>query len=91
MQKSIHTQEQVFLSLLLRQVRAEAGLTQVELAQQLGTPHSRISDYERGERRMDLLQLREYLQPLGITLEDFVRRLEAGLAQLNTSPPAPGR
>ena len=67
MNKSIHTAPQKRLEVLLRQVRLEAGLTQVELAQRLDTSHSRISDYERGERRLDLVQLRDYCAVLGLT------------------------
>jgi transcriptional regulator with XRE-family HTH domain len=67
-QKSINTAQQQILQRLLRQVRVEAGLTQVELAERLNTSHSRISDYERGERRLDLVQLNEYCDALGISL-----------------------
>src|SRR5207249_11910012 len=74
--KSIHTPGQKRYCDLLRQIRHEAGLTQVQLAEMLGTPHSRVSDYERGERRMDLLQLRDYLKPLGVSLSEFVQRFE---------------
>ena len=77
MRKSIHTPDQNRYCDLLRQIRHDAGLTQMQLAEMLGTPHSRISDYERGERRMDLLQLRDYLKPLGLSLTDFVKRFES--------------
>ena len=62
--------------MLLREIRKEAKLTQVELAERLETPHSRISDYERGGRRLDLVQLREYCMALDVTLRQFVDRFE---------------
>ena len=77
--KSIHTEQQRHLQDLLRQVRQDAGLTQISLAERLETAHSRISDYERGERRLDLLQLREYCQALGVPLQEFVKRFEDSL------------
>lgn len=49
------------------------------LAERLETSHSRISDYERGERRMDLIQLRQYCKVVGLPLQEFVRRFEASL------------
>lgn len=57
----------------------EAGLTQKQLAERLDSPHSRISDYERGIRRIDLIQLRQYCEAVGLTLRDFVDRFEASL------------
>jgi len=79
MQKSIHTVQQYRFLELLKQVRLEAGLTQVELSKKLDTPHSRISDYERGERRLDMIQMRQYCEAVGITLREFVERFEAML------------
>lgn len=79
MQKSIHTVQQHRFLELLKQVRLEAGLTQVELSKKLETSHSRISDYERGERRLDIIQMRQYCEAVGITLQEFVERFEAML------------
>jgi transcriptional regulator with XRE-family HTH domain len=64
---------------LLRQVRLEAGLHQADLAKQLGRPQSFVSKYERGERRLDLLELLAICEVLGISLIDFVRRLEESM------------
>jgi transcriptional regulator with XRE-family HTH domain len=61
---------------LLREVRTEADLTQVEMARSLGVPQSFVSKYESGERRLDLLELQQVCQALGITLEGFVKRFE---------------
>jgi len=65
---------------LLRQVRTEAGLRQVDLAKKLRQPQSFVSKYESGERRLDLLELRQVCEALGISLSDFVRRFEGGSA-----------
>ncbi len=62
--------------MLLRQVRQEKGLRQVDLADRLGQPQSFVSKYESGERRLDLLELRLVCEALGIALADFVRRFE---------------
>ena len=79
MQKSIYTPQQRQFLALLRQARVEAGLTQTELSERLQVPQSRISDYERGNRRMDLIELHQYCQALGISLTGFVRRVEEEL------------
>ena len=64
---------------LLREAREEANLTQVELAERLKQSQSFVSKCERGERRLDLIQLRTMCQVLGISLTDFVNRLEREL------------
>ena len=51
---------------LLKEVRVEAGFRQVDLARKLNVPQSRISKYELGERRIDLLELRDICAALGI-------------------------
>jgi ribosome-binding protein aMBF1 (putative translation factor) len=68
--------QQKRLQALLRQVRVEGGLRQIDLAKRLGQPQSFISKYESGERRLDLPELREVCKALGISLGDFVRRFE---------------
>jgi transcriptional regulator with XRE-family HTH domain len=67
------------LQTLLRLIRTEAGLTQTEVAQRLGQPQSFVSKYESGERRLDVLELREVCRVIGIPLAEFVERLEQAL------------
>lgn len=79
LQKSIHTSDyEVFLR-LLRRVRAEAGLTQAELAQRLGQTQSFVSKVERGERRLDVVELRWWCRAMGISLTEFVDRFDREL------------
>jgi transcriptional regulator with XRE-family HTH domain len=35
-----------------------------------------VSKYELGERRLDVLELREVCEAIGVGLEEFVKRLE---------------
>jgi transcriptional regulator with XRE-family HTH domain len=71
--------DQKKLQALLRQIRVEAGLTQEEVARRLDRPQSFVSKYETGERRPDILELRAVLAALGLSLGEFVHRLEASL------------
>lgn len=80
MDKSIHTREYAVLLRLLGEARARAGLTQTALAAALGQSQSFVSKVEVGERRLDVIQLRTILDALGVTLPDFVRDLERGIA-----------
>lgn len=64
-----------FLS-LVRQLRLDAGLRQADLARKLGEPQSFVSRYESGDRRLDVLELRQICEVLGVSLVDFIERLE---------------
>ena len=75
MEKSIYSGEYQQLCTLLRQLRREAGLTQVEVARRLDVPQSFVSKYESGERRLDVVELRHVAEVLGTTLEAVVARL----------------
>ena len=55
------------------------GLMTCELASRLGTDQTFISKYESGERRLDILELREVCQVIGIDFVAFIRRLEKDL------------
>lgn len=79
MEKSIFSKHQEKLQALLRKVRADADLRQLDLAERLGQPQSFVSKYESGERRLDLLELRQICHAVGISLEEFVRRFEESI------------
>ena len=64
---------------LSRELRLEAGLTQTELAARIEKDQTFVSKYESGERRLDILEIREVCRALGISLEEFARRLEKAL------------
>ena len=66
---------------LLKEVRVNAGLRQVDLAEKLGVPQSLISKYEVGERRIDVLELREICAALELSLDQFVQLLEKRLGE----------
>ena len=70
---------QTKLQELLRIMRSDAGLRQADLAQRLGVPQSFVSKYESGERRLDIVEIRQVCQVFGISLAEFVRRFEDSL------------
>jgi hypothetical protein len=71
-------QQKALLS-LLRELRTEAGIRQVDMARELGKPQAFVSYYESGARRLVLLELRQVSNALGISLPDFVREFEKRL------------
>lgn len=75
--KTIHTPEYRALLELLRERRAQSGVTQVEIAAALGEAQSFVSKCERGERRIDLIDLLRILRAIGVAPDDFLIELEA--------------
>jgi len=62
---------QEFLS-RLRRARAEAGLTQKQVAELLQKPQSYVSKSESGERRIDIVELTEFARIYNKPLDYFV-------------------
>ena len=56
----------------LRQARLDANLTQVEVAKRLKKPQAYISKVERGERRVDAVELAEFARIYGKQMDYFV-------------------
>lgn len=75
-EKSIYTDEYALVLKLLIAARKESGVTQVELAERLGQTQSFVSKIERGDRRLDIVQLRTILLEFGVSLPQFVEQLE---------------
>ena len=79
MKKRIYIAQRARLVNLLREMRIEAGLTQTDLAAHIEKDQAYISRYESGQRRLDVLEVREICQAIGITLEEFAKKLERAL------------
>ena len=73
--KSVHTdQYNAFLKLIIA-ARQTSELTQQELANKLNKPQSYVSKYERGERRLDVVEFLALAELMGIDSQDFIDRL----------------
>jgi transcriptional regulator with XRE-family HTH domain len=57
--------------------RQAKGLTQAELSQKLSRPQSYVSKYERGERRLDVIEFLEVARTLEINVVRFLKKLAA--------------
>lgn len=77
MNKSIITAGYHLLLLRLKTIRWEKGLSQKDLATRLSKPQSFVSRVERGERRIDVIELRQYCAALEVPFVDFVQELDA--------------
>lgn len=76
MEKSLHSQEYKLLLEMLRSVREAAGLSQEEVAMRLNVTQSFVSKCERGERRLDVIELRSWCVAIGTSLTHFLKSFE---------------
>jgi transcriptional regulator with XRE-family HTH domain len=62
---------------LLTEARKSAGVTQLGLSERLSRPQSFVSKYERGERRLDVVEFVEVAQAMGADPIGIIRALLA--------------
>lgn len=77
MEKSLFTHEYREFTRLLRETRERSGLTQSALAERVGQSQSYISKWERGDLRLDLVQLRELCRAMDVSLPAFVTEFDS--------------
>ena len=63
--------------MLLIESRKGIGMTQTELAGALDKPQSFVSKYERGERRLDVIEFLEVIDALRLDGSDFIQHLQS--------------
>jgi transcriptional regulator with XRE-family HTH domain len=73
--KSLHAPRNQALRQRLRAAREEHGVTQQELAKQLGVPQSFVSKYETGERRLDVIEFSDVCAALEVDAAEFLQKL----------------
>tara|TARA_R110000868_G_scaffold198069_2_gene444351 strand:- start:5278 stop:5508 length:231 start_codon:yes stop_codon:yes gene_type:complete len=73
MQKSVHSEQYKKVLDWLISARKDAGLTQQQVADQLGKPQSFVAKYEGGERRLDIVEFVEIAKLLSVGPEDAIR------------------
>lgn len=79
MEKSVHSIGYKLFLRLLREARTDADLSQEALGERLGEPQSFISKCERGERRLDVVDLQRFCSAMGVPLAQFCGKFERAL------------
>lgn len=69
---SIHDQRYIEVVALLRRTRERAGYTQADIARKLGRAQSYVSKVETCGRRIDIIELCELCQAIGVTALDII-------------------
>lgn len=76
MPKSVFTDKYAAFRDLLIELRKTSGLTQIDLAARLRRPQSFVSKFERGERRLDVVEFMQVAKALGCKASKLLERIE---------------
>ncbi len=91
MLKSLHTHQNAIFVDLLREFRCRKRLRQSDLAVRLGKGQGTVSKVERGVRRLDIIELKQWLAALDVDLLVFMgellTRLRSETASMRPGPP----
>jgi len=74
MSKTIYSKDHKFLVEQLKKARNEAGLGQKDAAEILCKTQSYLSKIESGQRRIDVIQLKEFARVYKKPLEYFIKK-----------------
>ena len=72
MTSNIYSNEYKEIIKRLRSARIEVGLTQAQVAKELGKPQSYISKSEAGERRLDITELNKFARLYKMNINIFI-------------------
>jgi transcriptional regulator with XRE-family HTH domain len=74
--KSLYERSYAAFTKLLKEERRKAGLTQAMLAKKLRRPQSYVSKYERGDRRLDVIEFLEIARAIKFDPSEILQRLD---------------
>lgn len=74
MNKTIHTEQYKGVIERLKQARKEAGLTQIDVAKKLQKSQSYISKVEKGEQRIDVVELNYFCKLYKKSFDYFIKK-----------------
>ena len=77
MTKSVFSEQYNLLRQLLVAARQQSELTQAQVASKVGKPQSFVSKYERGERRLDVIEFLEVTRALDVDPSFMIERIES--------------
>jgi transcriptional regulator with XRE-family HTH domain len=80
---STHHEDYRLLIRMLRETREAEDVAQTELARTLGITQTFISKVERGERRLDPVELTELLEALGVQPDAWFKRFLANRREIH--------
>lgn len=80
---TLHSDDYKVMIRHLHAARTAAGLTQKQLADKLGINQVLVSKIETCERRIDVIELRNFCLALGVSFLEFIATLDLDLSRRN--------
>lgn len=74
--KALYERSYAAFTSLLKEERKKAGMTQAQLAKKLRRPQSYVSKYERGERRLDVIEFLEIARAIKFDPNEILQKLD---------------
>ncbi|HFP7023703.1 TPA: helix-turn-helix transcriptional regulator [Acinetobacter baumannii] len=69
---SIHDPRYIGLIHCLISIREEKNITQVQIASSLKKPQSYVAKVENLDRRLDIIELKDWLNALNVEISEFI-------------------
>lgn len=73
MSKAIYSKDHKYLIERLKKARVEVSMDQGEVAKQLGKTQSYVSKIESGQRRIDVIQLKDFAKAYKKNINYFIK------------------
>lgn len=86
MKKGIYSKENQYFIDLMVQARLKMGVTQAELAKLLEKPQSFVSKYEKGERRLDVIEFVTVCKALKVDSRKIFNRILRMMQKTDSRP-----
>lgn len=83
MDKSIYSDRYAVFLKLLKGIRESQQVTQSTIAEKFNAPQSFVSKCESGQRRLDVVELMDWCDAVGVSFVDFARQLEIRMSTSN--------
>jgi transcriptional regulator with XRE-family HTH domain len=77
MPRTLYTPRHKALREFIKSKRKDAKLTQAQLAKMVGLYQSFVADFERGERRLDVVQFLDFAEALDFEPGAVIRKIGA--------------
>ncbi len=75
MSKAIYSKDHKYIVEQLKKARKEAGLEQAEVAKLLGKTQPHVSKIEAGQRRIDIVALKEFAKIYKKDIDYFIKQI----------------
>jgi transcriptional regulator with XRE-family HTH domain len=76
-QQSVRSPEYAVLIDLVKQARLSSGMTQKEICDKLGKPKNYLNKVERGERRLDVVEVFALCEAMGKDARELLQQFAA--------------